>query len=726
MTSTTLLPDLSFNIDSIAQELARELQVQPSQVKVAIELLDAGNTIPFIARYRKEATRGLDEIALRAIEDGVEKGRELAARKGTVLKSIAEQGLLTPELQKQIVECSDLHTLEAIYAPFKPKRRTRGTIAREKGLEPLAQILLKQSNLGKPKNDVLKGYVNQEKGVANEKEALAGALDIVAEVWSEDLETRVWLSEQGMKHGRIASKVKRGKKEEAAKFEMYTDHNELAQRIPSHRFLAMQRGETEGVLNVGLELDKDRVLSQMRSYFLSNPRFEFYTDLTDTVEDCLDRLLMPATESGLFQKLKERADEEAIQVFGKNLRELLMAPPAGPKVTLGVDPGFRTGCKLAVVDGTGKHLAHATIYPTPPSSDVAGASKIVLGLIAKYRVELIAIGNGTASRETDAFFSKLIREEGLDVTKAIVSESGASIYSASELAGREYPDLDVTVRGAISIAHRLQDPLAELVKTDPKSIGVGQYQHDVNQPLLRKCLEREVESCVNRVGVDLNTASASLLSYVSGIGPKLAENIVSYRDANGRFDSRQQLLKVPKLGAKAFEQAAGFLRIRDGKQPLDNSAVHPECYGLVEKIAKKLNVTKESVVGMQGLAQKVNAGEFADSEFGLVTVTDVIEELCKPGRDPRREFQTVKFSDTVQTMEDLKEGMVLEGIVTNVTHFGAFVDIGVHQDGLIHISQLSNTYVKDPNEVVSVGHTVKVKVLEVDIPRKRISLTRKV
>jgi uncharacterized protein len=718
-------PTQELDLTEVAGEIAKQLAVDSRQVQAAIELLDAGNTIPFIARYRKEATRGLDEIALRAIEDAIAKARELFARKNTVLKSIAEQGLLTEELRKQIMDCKDLQTLEAIYLPFKPKRRTRATIARERGLQPLADVLLKQSRLGVSKSELLRRYVRPDMEVPDEEAALAGALDIVAETWADDAETRVWLAEQSKKHGRVASQVKRGKKEEADKFEMYVDHNESIARVPSHRFLAMKRGEEEGILRISLEMDNDRVVGQMQSYFLANPQFEFYRELQKTVEDCYERLLKPATESTVFQWLKERSDEEAITVFGKNLRELLLAPPAGPKVTLGIDPGFRTGCKLAVVDATGKYVAHTTIYPTPPTSDIVGASKTVLELIAKYRVELIAIGNGTASRETDSFVSDLIRDHKLKVTKVMVSEAGASIYSASELAASEYPKLDVTVRGAISIAHRLQDPLAELVKTDPKSIGVGQYQHDVNQTQLRKCLEREVESCVNKVGVDLNMASASLLSYVSGIGPKLAENIVRFRDENGPFNKRQQLTKVPKLGAKAFEQSAGFLRIRNGEQPLDNSAVHPESYGLVEKMAKRLGVSSSAFVGNAALAQKLKPDEFVDDQFGLPTVVDILEEIAKPGRDPRNEFRTVRFSDAVKSIDDLKIGMILEGVITNVTHFGAFVDIGVHHDALIHISQLSDTYIKDPNAVVSVGNVVKIKVLEVDSTRKRITVSKK-
>lgn len=723
---------LVFDLDVAAQAIAKSIGIAIHQAQAAIRLLDDGNTIPFIARYRKEATNGLDEIALRAIEDAIEKARELFSRRTTILKSIEEQGLLTDSLRAEIHACQDMQSLEAVYLPYKPKRRTRATIARERGLQPLADILIQQARLGKSKREILRPYVGQNaKGsdgaaaeVLDEDAALQGALDIVAEQWSEDSETRFWLSETAMQYGRIASSVKRGKKEEAAKFELYTDHSESIARIPSHRFLAMQRGETEGVLRVSLELEKASVLARVTNHFVHNPNFEFHQDLVNAVEDCLDRLLLPATESTIMQSLKEKADAEAIVVFGKNLKDLLMSPPAGPKVTLGVDPGFRTGCKLAVVDGTGKFLAHATIYPTPPKSDLAGAGKTVMDLVAKYDIQLIAIGNGTASRETDAFLTDLIRSNGLTVTKAIVSESGASIYSASELAAREYPELDVTIRGAISIAHRLQDPLAELVKNDPKSIGVGQYQHDVNQVQLKKCLEREVESCVNSVGVDLNMASSSLLSYVSGIGPKLAENIVGYRNTHGRFRNRKQLMEVPKLGAKAFEQAAGFLRIRDGDHPLDNSAVHPESYPLVEKMAVALRVNTASLVGDSGLSKKIKPEEFAVGGVGLPTVLDIVQELSKPGRDPRSEFRAVHFSEDAKSIDDLKPGMVLEGIITNVTHFGAFVDIGVHQDALIHISQLSKNYIKDPSEVVSVGDVVRVQVLEVDVPRKRISATK--
>lgn len=712
-------------METIAKAIASELQIPLRQVLAAIELLDAGNTIPFIARYRKEATGGLDEVALRAIEDAVEKAKSLAARKATVLKTIEEQGLLTAELRKQIEACGDLPTLEIIYLPYKPKRRTRATIARERGLQPLADMLLTQTALGRSKQDTLRAFVDQAKDVPDADTALQGALDIIAEQWSEDAQTRTWMTKQALAHGRVSSQVKRGKKDEASKFELYVDHQEAVGRIPSHRLLAMMRGESEGVLKVNIEMDEDQVLRELKPKLVSNRNFEFYSELVQTVDDCYTRLLKPATESSVIQRLKEQADEEAIAVFGKNLRELLMAAPAGPRVTIGIDPGFRTGCKVAVVDATGKYLTNTTIYPTPPKSDTAAAGRTLLDLIRKHHVELIAIGNGTASRETDAFVADLIREHQLDVTKVMVSESGASIYSASELAGKEFPDLDITVRGAISIARRLQDPLAELVKTDPKSIGVGQYQHDVNQTQLRKCLDRVVESCVNHVGVDLNMASVPLLSHVAGIGPKLAESIVEYRNANGRFVNRKQLTKVPKLGKKVFEQAAGFLRIRGGDEPLDNSAVHPESYSVVTRMAKQLGADTKSLVGNATLSQKLRPEDFVDDRFGTPTIVDIIAELAKPGRDPRSEFKVVKFDDKINSIDDLKPGLVLEGVITNVTHFGAFVDIGVHQDGLIHVSQLANEYVKDPNDFVAVGDLVKVKVLEIDIPRKRISVTRK-
>lgn len=713
-----------FDLEQTIELIAKSLGVAANQVRAAIELLDAGNTIPFIARYRKEATKGLDELALRTVEDSLTRSRELAQRKSTILRTIDQQGQLTEALRQQIEGCLDKKKLEDLYLPFKPKRRTRATIARERGLQPLADILMRQERLDRPTSDILQPYVCPEKEVPDEETALAGGCDIVAEQWSEDATTRSWLVEQA-RSATIVSQVRRGKKEAAGKFEMYFDHQEPLRRVPSHRLLAMKRGEAEGMLRVGVQLDDDYVLRKLKTKLVRNARFEFHDDLLRTVEDCYGRLLQPATESAVLQQLKETADEEAIAVFAKNLRELLLAPPAGPHVTIGIDPGFRTGCKVAVVDGTGKFLASSTIYPTPPRTDTQGAARTLTELIAKYDARLIAIGNGTASRETDAFVTTTLQHEGLKITKVVVSESGASIYSASEVAACEYPDLDVTVRGAISIAHRLQDPLAELVKIDPKSIGVGQYQHDVNQVQLRKCLDREVESCVNSVGVDVNMASAPLLSHVAGIGPKLAQRIVEHRDAHGRFEGRDRLLGVPKLGKKAYEQAAGFLRIRDGEQPLDNSAVHPESYYVVEKMAARLDASAKQLVGNATLAGKLNAEQFVDDRVGLPTVQDILAELAKPGRDPRSEFKVAKFAEGVNELEDLNEGMILEGVVTNVTRFGAFVDVGVHQDGLIHISELANRFVEDPSDVVSVGDVVRVKVLDVDLDRRRIALSRK-
>lgn len=721
MTTKTAATDLESTIQAIATELGLPVR----QVQAAIELLEAGNTIPFIARYRKEATAGLDEIALRAIEDLLEKATVLAARKVTVLKSIEQQGLLTDALRSQIEDCLDLRTLEILYLPFKPKRRTRATIARERGLGPLADILLKQEKLSTAKAATLAKFVDANKEVPDPQTALQGALDIIAEQWADTPQIRQKMHDKALQQGNIASKVKRGKKDQAEKFEQYIDRQESVKRLPSHRLLAMLRGEAEGILRINIEVDESQIVPELQHTLLTNPHFEFRNELQTCVVDCFERLLMPATETSVLHQLKEKADEEAISVFGKNLHELLMSPPAGPQVTIGIDPGFRTGCKVAVVDETGKYLDNKTIYPTPPRSDAVGSSKTLLELIRKHKVELIAIGNGTASRETDAFVADVIRDANLNITKVMVSESGASIYSASELASQEFPDLDITVRGAISIARRLQDPLAELVKTDPKSIGVGQYQHDVNQVQLRKCLDRVVESCVNSVGVDLNMASVSLLSHVAGIGPKLADNIVQYRNENGRFRSRSELNKVAKLGKKAFEQAAGFLRIRGGQEPLDNSSVHPECYGIVSKMANKLGTQTSALVGNPTLSQKLRPDEFVDPKFGLPTIHDIIQELAKPGRDPRSEFRVVKFDDSVNSMNDLRADMVLEGVITNVTHFGAFIDIGVHQDALIHISQLSDTFVSDPSQVVSVGDVTKVKVLEVDLARKRISVTRK-
>ncbi len=713
-----------FDVKQVAAAIAVSINVAPRQVERTIQLLDDGNTLPFIARYRKEITEGLDEIQLRAIEDALAKARELADRKKTVLKTIDEQGLLTPELKLSILNCDDKQLLEDIYLPYKPKRKTRATAARERGLQPLADLLLNQRDLSEATDKILQRFVKPDKDVATAEAALAGACDIVAETWAENTELRQWMHERAQR-GRFVSAVKRGKKEGGEKFESYFEHEERVDRIPSHRFLAMKRGEAEGFLRLAVDPDEEYVVPRLVQRLIRNPQFAFASALKTTVEDCYKRMLQPAAESAMMQQLKQRADEEAIGVFASNMRELLLAPPAGPHVTMGIDPGFRTGCKVAVVDETGRFLQYTTIFPTPPRSDTAGAASAVLKLIQQYEVKFVAIGNGTASRETDAFVAALIKDHGLNITKVVVSESGASIYSASELASAEYPDLDLTIRGAISIAHRLQDPLAELVKLDPRAVGVGQYQHDVNQTQLKQSLDREVESCVNSIGVDVNMASASLLSYVAGIGKTVAQNIVKYRDEKGRFQNRKELLKVPKLGAKAFEQSAGFLRIRDGVEPLDNSAVHPESYSVVSRISRQLSVPLKQLVGNRALLSGLSAKDFVADDAGEFTVRDILGELASPGRDPRSEFKAVRFDESVQEVSDLVPGMRLEGVVTNVTHFGAFVDIGVHQDGLIHISQLADHFVKDPTQEVSVGDIVKVTVMEVDEQRKRISLTRK-
>ncbi|MEZ6123394.1 MAG: Tex family protein [Planctomycetaceae bacterium] len=710
--------------DGIAELVAATLNLPLRSVTAVLQLLDSGNTIPFIARYRKEATNGLDERQLRAIEDAAGKARELAGRKATILKTISELGLLTPELRQKIEACQDRDLLEDLYLPYRPKRRTRAAVARERGLQPLADLLLKQQRLSEPATTVVQRFVSTERDVPDCQAALDGACDIVAETWAEIPEIRQWITERTAK-GQITAAVKRGQKEAGERFAAWFDYQDRVDRMPTHRFLALKRGEAEGVLRLSVSADPDDVLPRLERRLISNDRFEFADRLKQTVHDCYERLLQPAAESSVMAQLKAKADAEAIDVFAKNLRELLLAAPAGPKVTLGVDPGFRTGCKLAVVDETGRFLEHATIYPTPPKCDAVGAAKTLVKLIQAHNVQLIAIGNGTASRETDAFVGSVLKDHAMTLTKVMVSESGASIYSASELAISEYPDLDVTVRGAISIAHRLQDPLAELVKIDPQSIGVGQYQHDVNQTELKKALDREVESCVNSVGVDVNLASQALLTYVAGIGPVLAQNILMYRNEVGTFQNRRELLKVPRLGAKAFEQAAGFLRIRGGSEPLDNSAVHPESYPLVTRMASSMQMKPADLIGKRDVLNRLRPEHFVSDDAGLFTVSDILSELAAPGRDPRSEFKAVAFDESVQSVSDLTPGMKLEGVVTNVTHFGAFVDIGVHQDGLIHISQLANHFVKDPAMEVKVGDIVKVTVLEVDEQRKRISLSRK-
>jgi len=716
--------EVVFDLKREIGELAAACRLPEAKVRSAAELLDEGNTIPFIARYRKEATGGLDEAALRAIEDAIGYLRELAERKKTILKTIHEQGKLDPALNRKILACRDKKELEELYLPYKPKRRTRATVARQRGLEPLAAFFREQVNSSAGREEVLRPFISAEREVPDAETALQGACDILAEQWADDAEIRRTVRET-MKQGTLAARARRDWKGKPGKFEMYYDHREPFAKVPSHRYLAMRRGEAEKVLRVGLEIDDEATVRRLTGRLVTNPSFIFRRELVATVADCCSRLLFPSIRAGLLAEMKETADEEAIGVFSKNLRELLLFSPAGQRVVMGIDPGYRTGCKVAVVDATGKFLENAAIYPTPPHNKTEQAAKTLLALIDRHHVELIAIGTGTASRETDAFVAAMLRSSGRKAAKVSVNESGASIYSASETARAEFPDLDVTVRGAISIARRLQDPLAELVKIDPKSIGVGQYQHDVNPTRLRKALDREVQSCVNLVGVDLNTASGQLLSYVSGIGPKLGEAIVHHRDAHGAFSRREELLTVPRLGSKAFQQSAGFLRVRGGSQPLDQSAVHPESYYIVEKMAQAMGAAPTTLIGNTALVKKLDPRQFVDDRAGLPTIEDIRRELEKPGRDPRQEFRVPEFADGVHEMADLREGMILEGVVTNVTRFGAFVDVGVHQDGLVHISELDRRFVKDPTEVVAVGDIVRVKVLEVDEERKRISLSRK-
>ena len=718
-------------LKSISSRLAAELSVREAQVAATIDLIDGGATVPFIARYRKEATGGLDDTQLRTLAERLVYLRELDERRVSILGSIAEQGKLSPELEAALYAADNKTTLEDLYLPYKPKRRTKAQIAREAGLEPLADSLL--SDPSQDPNAAAAAYVDAEAGVADAKAALDGARAILIERFAEDAELLGQLREKLWNEGELAGQVVAGKESEGAKFSDYFEHREAIRATPSHRALALLRGRNEGVLSLTLKYQPDETPITERSAYeqLIAARFDVRDAgrpadkwLLDGVRLCWRAKIFLSLELELVSRLKDAADAEAIKVFADNLHDLLLAAPAGQRATLGLDPGLRTGCKVAVVDGTGKLLDTATIYPHEPRRDWDRSLAVLGALCARHHVDLIAIGNGTASRETDKLAQELIRAyPQLGMTKIVVSEAGASVYSASELAAREFPELDVSLRGAVSIARRLQDPLAELVKIDPKSIGVGQYQHDVNQSQLARALDAVVEDCVNAVGVDVNTASAPLLTRISGLNATLAANIVSYRDQNGAFRNRKQLLKVPRLGDKTFEQAAGFLRIRDGDHPLDGSAVHPEAYPVVEQIVLKSGREMKSLLGDSGFLKTVKAVDYTDERFGLPTVMDILRELDKPGRDPRPEFKTATFQDGVEDIKDLQPGMVLEGVVTNVANFGAFVDIGVHQDGLVHISALSNKFVDDPRKVVKAGDVVKVKVMEVDAARKRIALT---
>jgi uncharacterized protein len=711
----TLSPEILLHLSQIIDVPLRGLAA-------AIELLDGGGTVPFIARYRKEATGNLDEVKVREIEEQLAYFRELAARRETILHSIEEQGKLSDELKARIEKCLDKSELEDLYLPYKPKRRTKATIAREKGLEPLAQYLWAQEPTGLPLAEFAATFVSEERGVGSIEDALEGARHIVAESISEDAGLRKALRQLLFDEGTIVSRKAADAVDEQEKFKMYYDYREPVKTIPSHRMLAIRRGESENVLYFLMELDGQRAVDTLRAGVLRR-QGDWTPQLTLAIEDAWQRLLNSSIQGEIRLELKKRSDADAIAVFRDNLHNLLLSPPAGPISVLGIDPGLRTGCKLAVVDETGKFLAHEVMYPFTSKNGLEQAAKVLEKLMGQHNVRAIAIGNGTAGRETDQLVREFLRERKLDNIFAVtVSESGASVYSASEVARQEFPDLDLTVRGAISIARRLQDPLSELVKVDPKSIGVGQYQHDVDQRNLQQSLEAVIESCVNRVGVDLNTSSWTLLRYVAGVTERTAVNIVKYRDENGRFRSRAQLMKVPGVGPKTFEQAAGFLRIRDGENPLDRTAVHPESYAVVEQIAESLKTPVHELINRPELLEKVDRSQLSAGTF---TLNDILDELQKPGRDPRDQFVAPSFAEGVREIGDAQPGMILEGVVTNVTKFGAFVDIGVHQDGLVHISELSNRYIKEPGEAVKVGQIVKVKVLSADVKTKRIALSMK-
>ncbi|MBX2941923.1 MAG: RNA-binding transcriptional accessory protein [Cyclobacteriaceae bacterium] len=708
-------------MDNISR-IASALGLTTNQVKVVVELLDAGSTIPFIARYRKEMTGTLDEVALAAIRDKHEQLVELDKRRDAILKSIEKQQFLTPELEKLIQKAETLTELEDIYLPYKPKRKTRATAAKEKGLEPLATLLFEQGHVDLDK--ALATYINTELGVANEEDALAGARDIIAEWVSENQEARQNIRELFWKEGVIQASVVKSKaeSEEAQKFKDYFDWKESISKTPSHRLLAMRRAEKESFITLDIAPDESQAIQLLERQFIKSKSAASEQVLL-AVKDSYKRLLKPSLETEIRVETKMKADQEAIKVFSSNLKELLLASPLGQKRVLALDPGFRSGTKLVCLGEQGELLFDTVIYPHEPQRETAKSSTIVMGLCDRFNIEAIAIGNGTASRETESF----VKAIGLpkEIIIVMVNESGASVYSASEVAREEFPDKDITVRGAVSIGRRLMDPLAELVKLDAKSIGVGQYQHDVDQAKLKAGLDDVVMSCVNSVGVEVNTASRDLLSYVSGLGPQLAKSIVEYRNQNGAFKDRKSLSKVPRLGDKAFEQCAGFLRIRDSKNPLDTSAVHPERYELVEQFAKDLNCTIKDLMNSAELRRKLDLKKYVTETVGLPTLTDILAELEKPGRDPRDQFEVFSFEEGVNEIKDLKIGMVLPGIVTNVTNFGAFVDIGVHQDGLVHISHLSDQFVKDPSAIIAVQQKVKVTVVEVDIPRKRIALSMK-
>jgi len=723
----------TLKLPSISKRIADELNVQEQQVSAAVGLLDEGATVPFISRYRKEVTGGLDDTQMRTLEERLRYLRELEERRAAILKSIQEQEKLTPELERDIHLADTKNRLEDLYLPFKPKRRTKGQIAKEAGLEPLAEALMADPTLH-PEIEAAK-FFNAEHKIDDVKAALDGAKYILMEKFSEDAELlgrlRSFLTQEGTLCARVVTGKETDTSQEVQKFRDYFEHNEPLKSVPSHRALAMFRGRNEGILSLAINIgDEENKVGHPcetmigEHWQIKDQGRPADTWLAEVVRWTWRVKLLTHLETDLLSELREKAEDGAIKVFASNLKDLLLAAPAGQKATIGLDPGMRTGVKVAVVDATGKVLDHTVMYPTPPLNKIAESEAILVHLCKKHNVGLIAIGNGTASRETEKFAKDVLKaHKDITASTVIVSEAGASVYSASEFAAKEFPDLDVTIRGAISIARRLQDPLAELVKIDPKSIGVGQYQHDVSQSQLARSLDAVVEDCVNAVGVEVNTASAALLARVSGLNTTLANNIVEFRNQNGAFNSRAALKKVPRFGEKTFEQAAGFLRVAGGSNPLDSSAVHPESYSVVEKIAEKNQREMKGLIGDSSFLRGLKAADYIDEKFGLPTVTDIIKELDKPGRDPRPEFKTATFQEGVDTINDLTPGMILEGTVTNVTNFGAFVDIGVHQDGLVHISALSHTFIKDPREAVKAGDIVKAKVMEVDVARKRIALS---
>lgn len=708
-------------MEEFSQMIAAELKLPAHRIANTLKLLQGGATIPFISRYRKEATGGLDEVQIGDIQTRYEKLCELSKRKETVLSTIEEQGKLTPELKARISACWNATELEDIYLPFKPKRKTRAEAARAKGLEPLALLLMmqKENNLAAKVRNFVKGEVKDE------EDALKGARDILAEQISEDERSRNLMRNQFQRQAIIQSKVVKGKESEetSAKYRDYFDFCEPLKKCSSHRLLALRRGESEGVLKVSIFPEDEDMCNERLQRLFVRANNECAHQVEEALTDAYKRLLKPAIETEFAALSKEKADEEAIRVFAENLRQLLLAPPLGQKRVMGIDPGFRTGCKVVCLDAQGTLLHNEAIYPHPPKSEYAQAARKIVKLVEQYKIEAIAIGNGTASRETEQFVTS--QRYDREVQVFVVSEDGASIYSASKTAREEFPDYDVTVRGAVSIGRRLMDPLAELVKIDAKSIGVGQYQHDVDQTKLKASLDQTVESCVNLVGVNVNTASKHLLTYVSGLGPTLAQNIVDYRTENGPFESRRQLLKVPRMGAKAYEQCAGFLRIPQAKNPLDNSAVHPESYPIVEQMAKDLNCTVADLIKDKELRSKIDLKKYVTDTVGLPTLTDILQELDKPGRDPRQKIQVFEFDKNVRTLDDLQEGMELPGIVTNITNFGCFVDIGIKENGLVHVSQLADRFVSNPADVVRIHQHVRVKVMSIDHERKRIQLTMK-